>query len=294
METVTSILDSISPEISEALKLSVFTNATNASSESPAQVAYESLADSFGVKPTPTGYTNFVEAVNEISLAQAEACSNSSFVPTPDLVSQLAEEFETKFTADDRDLTEVRMVYGQLLCLNSRSESSRKKRQINCECTLDLQTDRLSKAQSICEFFECLAEKFEIQQLIAPIFGLEVSGAAKSEDIPCLAFALDYSGSMVEELDAAKQIIKGFLVNDAAFNERLCYILVIFSRFDEPRPGKIIHVLYSWKFSLVQMFIPWVQYYTIGPLEYILRLPVCSTQYKYCLMIFICCWHEVC
>ena len=236
METVTSILDSISPEISEAFKLSVFTNATNISSESTAQVAYESLAESFGVKPTPTGYTNFIEAVNEVSLAQAEACSNSSFLPTPDLVSQLAEDFETMFTADDQDLTELRSVYGKLLCLNSRSESSRKKRQADCMCTLDLEVDRLSKVDTICEFFECLAKKFEIQQF-AQIFGLEVSGSSRNEDIPCLAFALDYSGSMVEELDAAKQIIRGFLVNDAAFNERLCYILVIFSRFPEPRPG---------------------------------------------------------
>lgn len=237
METVTSILDTISPEISEALKLSVFTNATNTSSGSPAQVAYESLAESFGVKPTPTGYTSFIEAVNEVSLAQAEACSNSSFLPTPDLVSQLAEEFETKFTADDRDLTEVRLVYGKLLCLNSRSESSRKKRQADCPCTLDLETDSLSKVGSVCEFFECLAAKFQIEQF-AQIFGLEVSGSADDNGaIPCLAFALDYSGSMVEELDAAKQIIRGFLVNDAAFNTRLCYILVTFSRFPEPRPG---------------------------------------------------------
>ena len=233
-------MDSISPEISEALKLSVFTNATNISGESTAQVAYESLAESFGVKPTPTGYTNFIEAVNEVSLAQAEACSNSSFLPTPDLVSQLAEDFETMFTADDQDLTELRSVYGKLLCLNSRSESSRKKRQANCECKINVTIDRLSKAKTICELFKCLTEKFEIQQFAQLIFGLEVSGSSENEDndhIPCLAFALDYSGSMIEELDAAKQIIRGFLVNDAAFNQRLCYILVIFSRFPEPRPG---------------------------------------------------------
>ena len=235
METVTSILDSISPEISEALKLSVFTNVTNVSSESPSQIAYESLAESFGVKPTPTGYTNFVEAVNEVSLAQAEACSNSSFLPTPDLVSQLAEEFETKFVAENQDLTEIRSVYGKLLCLNSRSESLRKKRQAECECSLNVTIDSLSKVESICEFFQCLAKKFEIKNF-AQIFGLEVSGSS-NEPIPCLAFALDYSGSMVEELDAAKQIIRGFLVNDAAVNVQLCYILVAFSRFPEPRPG---------------------------------------------------------
>lgn len=232
VETVTSILDSISPNISEVLKLSINNDTLNTSST---QIAYESLAERFGVKPTPAGYTNFIEAVNEVSLAQAEACRNASFLPTADLVSQLAEEFETKFTADDRDLTEVRSVYGKLLCLNSRS---RQKRQADCPCPINVETEMLSnfKVKSICEFFECLAEKFQIQQF-AQIFGLEPSGSADGSEIPCLAFALDYSGSMVEELDAAKQIIRGFLVNDAAFNTRLCYILVTFSRFPEPRPG---------------------------------------------------------
>ena len=212
------------------------------SDDPPSQVAYETLAENLGVKPTPLGYNDFVEAVNEVSLAQAEACSNSSFIPTPDLVSQLAEEFETLFLAEDRDLANVRLVYGKLLCLNTRSEQRKKRQTGPCMCSFaeNIEEEMLSKAGSICEFFKCLALKFKIEELAQQIFGLEVSGS--SEQISsCLAFALDFSGSMAEELDAARQIIRGFLVNDASFNERLCYILVAFSRFPDPRPGKELY-----------------------------------------------------
>ena len=155
--------------------------------------------------------------------------------------SQLAEEFETLFLAQDRDLANVRLVYGKLLCLNTRSEQRKKRQTEPCTCSFaeTIEEEDLSKAKSICEFFKCLALKFEIEEL-APIFGLEVSGS--SQQIPsCLAFALDFSGSMVEELDAARQIIRGFLVNDASFNVQLCYILVAFSRFSDPRPGKKLY-----------------------------------------------------
>ena len=250
METVTSIYESISPNISEALMLEISSNKTSTSNQSLSRVAYELLAKSFGVEVTPTGYSNYIEAVNEISLAQAEACSNESFVPTPDLVSQLAGEFETLFLAENEDLSGIRSVFGKLLCLKSRSQlqPSRRKRQIvqinECQgnCSL-LRTDELFKAKNICDFFLCLVKKYEIQ-LFGRIFGVvnEVSGEDDDTNPPtCLAFAIDFSGSMREELDAAKQIIRTFLVNEGALNNKLCYILVAFSRFDDgSRPSKEI------------------------------------------------------
>lgn len=243
VETVTSILESISPEISEVLMFEISDNSTfmpNDSMSTP-QIAYERLAKHFGVKPTPTGYNNYIEAVNEVSLAQAEACRNTSFVPTPDLVSQLAEEFETMFLAEEKDPSRIRLVFGKLLCLKTRSDSQRKKRQAEeckAECSINLETEQLSKAESICEFFQCLILKYEIKKIVENIFGLPVS-EVESERIPsCLAIALDYSGSMAEELDAAKQVVREFLVNVATFNEELCYIFVAFSRFQPPRPGE--------------------------------------------------------
>ena len=255
VEAVSTILDDISPGISEALKLSLLQNTADGNDSNssiptmpPLQVAYNTLAQSFEARPTAAGYSKFVEAVNEISLAQAEACNDPSFVPTPELISKLAEEFSNSTFGPDTDLSKARLAFGKLLCLNTRESNlaARRKRQSNndkdCKCSEDVLNDGLpglGKAQSICEFFICLQELTkESTNVLGPVFGFE---SATERDDECLAFVIDTTSSMGPVIAAAKQTILNFVASEDNAGELQCYVLVPFNDYDgvdSSRPGK--------------------------------------------------------
>ena len=251
VETVTTILDDISPGLSEALKFSLVHNMMAEGNDSnsstptlpPLQVAYNTLAQNFSVRPSVSGYSNFVEAVNEISLAQAEACKDPSFVPTIEVVQRLAEEFDNA-TGDSgsRDLSKARSAFGKLLCLNRRAGESdvgaRRKRQSSCKdkdrtCSEDVKREGLGKVQSVCEFFACLQATLFTSK-IEPVFGFEAANDTEDE---CLAFVIDTTGSMGPVIEAAKQIILSFLASEDNANELQCYILVPFNDYDGVDPA---------------------------------------------------------
>ena len=255
VETVTTILDDISPGLSEALKFSLVDNMMAEGNDSnsstptlpPLQVAYNTLAQNFSVRPSVSGYNNFVEAVNEISLAQAEACNDPSFVPTIEIVQRLAEEFDNA-TGDSgsRDLSRARSAFGKLLCLNTRTGDSevgarRRKRQSSCNgqgrvCSEQAKKEGLVKVKSVCEFFTCLQAMVldRLTSRIGPVFGFELATDTEDE---CLAFVIDTTGSMGAAIGAAKQIILSFLASEDNANELQCYILVPFNDYDDVDPA---------------------------------------------------------
>ena len=252
VETITNILDDVSPEISEALKESLDENNMmqqgndsnfSTPATSPLQLAYIILAENFNTRPTVTGYNKFVEAVNEISLAQTEACSDPNFLPTPELVTMLAEQFENATSESGKDLSKARSIFGKLLCLNIKEESSdngnRQKRQSNedkdkeCECSGDALREGLSKVKSVCEFFVCLRTIHELDSTLGPVFGFENAIDTTDE---CLAFVIDTTGSMGGAIAAAKLIILNFLASEDNLGELQCYILVPFNDYDEVSP----------------------------------------------------------
>ena len=253
VEAVSTILDDISPGISEALKLSLLQNTADGNDSNssipsmpPLQVAYNTLAQSFEARPTVAGYSKFVEAVNEISLAQAEACNDPSFVPTPELISKLAEEFSNSTFGPDTDLSKARLAFGKLLCLNTRestNSAARRRRQSNndkdCECSNDVLKDGLpglGKAQTVCEFFVCLQElTMESTKALGPVFGFENATERVDE---CLAFVIDTTGSMGPVIDAAKQIILNFVASEDNARELQCYVLVPFNDYDSMIPPR--------------------------------------------------------
>ena len=203
VEAITNILDDVSPGISDALKESLDENNMmqqgndSNSSTPPLQLAYNILAENFNTRPTVTGYNKFVEAVNEISLAQTEACSDPNFLPTPELVTMLAEQFENATSESGKDLSKARSIFGKLLCLNTKEEGSdngnRKKRQSNkdkdkeCECSGDALREGLSKVKSVCEFFVCLRTIHDLDSTLGPVFGFEDASGTTEE---CLAFVI--------------------------------------------------------------------------------------------------------
>lgn len=65
-----------------------------------------------------------------------------------------------------------------------------------------------------CQFFACLDEGRNLMPVFEGFEGLE-----------CLAFVLDTTGSMKDEIDAALQVIKDFIASE----EIGCYLLVPFN-----------------------------------------------------------------
>ena len=253
VEAVTTILDDISPEISEALKISLDENImperNDSNSSTPAtpplRLAYNILAENFNTRPTATGYSKFVEAVNEISLAQTEACSDPTFVPEADIVQKLAEEFENATSESGRDISKARSIFGKLLCLNTRQEDSedglRRKRQSDdkkekCPCSGDVLTEGLGKVKSVCEFFACLRSIHALDSTLGAVFGF---AEATTRD-ECLAFVIDTTGSMAGAIATAKQVILNFLASEDNVGELQCYILVPFNDYDEKDPGQLL------------------------------------------------------
>ena len=250
VEAISSIIEDIAPGISEALQLSLQENVNNSNSSVPSmpplQVAYNALAQSFDARPNMAGYNKFVEAVNEISLAQAEACNDPSFLPTAELISKLAAEFENATFGPDVDLTTARSAFGKLLCLNTREDNAgvgaRRRRQTNnekCEntmCSQDALDEGLDKVVTVCEFFACLQAKSreDIKQ-IGPVFGF---ASAIGRDDECLAFIVDTTGSMGAEINAAKQIILNFIASEDNAGELQCYVLVPFNDYDDVDPSQ--------------------------------------------------------
>ena len=191
----------------------------------PLQIAYNALAQSFDARPNVAGYNKFVEAVNEISLAQAEALQNATFGP-------------------DVDLTAARSAFGKLLCLNTRhlGADARRRRQTNNEkckgtvCSQDALNEGLDKVVTVCEFFACLqAKSNEDIKKLGPVFGF-ASGTARDDE--CLAFVVDTTGSMSSEIDAAKQIILNFIASEDNAGELQCYVLVPFNDYADMDPGE--------------------------------------------------------
>ena len=147
------------------------------------------------VENTTENLVQFQNAINEISEATYEAChgSNSSLVlpkDTPVLINQ----FEK--AVNDRKSTEARRVFGRLLCLRQKFQAintSVVKRQTNDDD----------------EFETILGEWFE--DLSVEDFPILFFDEVDEDTIPTLAFVVDDTGSMGDEINAVKNLIKAII-----------------------------------------------------------------------------------
>ena len=181
---------------------------------------YESLAESFDNRTSAIGFSNFIEAINEIAIAEAIACSSSDLLD----ISQLASDF-ANFTLSqgltDESLREIQIILGEILCAESMEEHSLAGMECpsrgDCTCPPDGISPSIT---CTCEFFACL----EIEDHLGPTFGFSnpVQG-------PCIAFIVDTTGSMADEIAAIRTAIVDFVMNEEAVNELRCYILVPFN-----------------------------------------------------------------
>jgi len=98
VETVQEVLPDIFPATD---------NATNDTTISLPSV-YNSLTVQFGVNRSDSGYSKFVEAVNEITEAKQEVCSGAlDGRPSVDDVPRLVQEFRTALRTTQKDLLKL-------------------------------------------------------------------------------------------------------------------------------------------------------------------------------------------
>jgi len=148
---------------------------------------YNSLAVEFGVKRSDSGFSKFVEAVNEITEAKQEACSGAlDERPSVEDVPRLVQEFRAAVGATQRDLSILRRIFGQMLCIKDqtgRSDSmGRKRRQMHvsrCNFSIDCYERTPEECTCppggidgdcifcSCEFFRCL----DPEDVLKPVFG---------------------------------------------------------------------------------------------------------------------------
>ena len=181
------------------------------------QEAFTKLTETLEIKNDTEKFVQFQNAMNEISEASYEACygSDSNLVfleETPALINK----FEK--AVHDNKSTEARHIFGRLLCLRQKFQTNNTlvvKRQTTDSTSTD---DPMLTA--INGLFENLSESD-----FPSLFFDEVDDG----DVPTLAFVVDDTGSMWDEIDAVKNLIKAIIKA-----ERFSPFFYILGTFNDP------------------------------------------------------------
>ena len=204
----------------------VETTTNSSNSTSALEEIYNSLAERVGSTTSTSGFSDFLAALSEISIAEANACSSPTTLNVTQLVSAFLEILSQNSSDENSMLHEMRRISGEILCAQYQEQftSTRKRRNainanrcpLRCTCPPGGINSRLTCA---CQFFACLDPNDHYR----PIFGFS------SHLRHCLAFVIDTTGSMSEEISAARTIILNFIRAEENLNELGCYILVPFN-----------------------------------------------------------------
>ena len=147
--------------------------------------AFAKIAKVLKIKNSVENFMQFQSAVNEMSDANNEACygSPNSLVHTKD-TSTWIDRYNKAIRG--KKFIEARNIFGRLLCLRQIFHTSNAKA-IDYSSTLDMWFDKLSKTK------------------FSPLFNFK-EGLQQS-----LAFVVDDTLSMSEEIDAVKKLIKAII-----------------------------------------------------------------------------------
>ena len=209
--------------------------------------AFTKIASTLKVENTTENLVQFQNAINEISEASYEAChgSNSSLV-LPEDTPVLIKQFEK--AVNDSKSTEARNIFGRLLCL-------REKFQTNNTSVVKRQTDDGYEV-ALNSWFEGLSPLTDFPVL----FFDEVD----EDEIPTLAFVVDDTGSMGDEIEAVKKLIKAIIAA-----EKFSPYYYILGTFNDPGNGS--YVLYISSVVQLYSYIEWM--YVLSNVMYII---ICS------------------
>ena len=185
---------------------------------------YNTLVSALNLTGGSEGFHNFSTALNVISDSYFKACfgpeeEKPTKADSPELLSQFLFLLENRTS-----ITTVRELYGQLSCLEDFSQSSQSSTK-NVSC---------ASKKTIKELYDCLS-KNDLQC----IFNVDnpsncgTSGNGNNRPNHCLAFAVDTTGSMSEEIFHARQVVNNFIASEQN-TFTLCYVLVGFNDYDQP------------------------------------------------------------
>ena len=153
--------------------------------------AFMKITASIKVENTTENFVQFQNAINEISGASYEACHGSdSNLVQPEETQALIDKFEK--AVQDNKSTEAQHSFGRLLCLRQK-----------------FQTYNIVIVKRHTDFEDELKEWFEdLSVTDFPALFFEVGDNV----VPgTLAFVVDDTGSMWNEIDAVKDIIKAII-----------------------------------------------------------------------------------
>jgi hypothetical protein len=224
------------------------------SDEPPLRIVYTALAEEFKVKTTDEGFNNFMEAITQITEAKEGACESEHGVSEADIPS-LGKEYRSLWGDIQGNIDRIRDIFGTMLCLRERShEARRTKGQDSSDCPeYGDPCPCLSKENiaCVCQFFSC----FDLGNVIKPILGIE--NVNVSEGGPCLAFAVDTTGSMADEIEAAQEVILNFLRSEE--HGLGCYVLQPFNDLrygifhNESIPNATVATTYNGNQSIIEL-----------------------------------------
>ena len=189
----------------------------------PLKVVYEVIAEELEVEASDEGYSNFVEAVSQVTEAKEAACEGDEIVDSAD-VPRLVREYRTLRENVTENIVQLREVFGKMLCIKETShEERRRKRDSHCPkvCTCPPGGLFDESIRCVCEFFACMDPTRDLK----PILGL--LDIFVEEGFPCLSLVVDTTGSMSDEIEAAKHVIHNFLSSEE--HEPGCYVLLPFN-----------------------------------------------------------------
>ena len=197
---------------------SVFSNALNDSTIANASLSseevYKHIATRVGVFATPSGFVRFKEAISEVAVAKLDACSSTkNYYHYSIYISKLTNQFLSVSLTDAKSISLARKYYGELLCIQDHLLyfHHRKKR-----------SD--SSSRSLDNFFNCLDGKEDLGML----FGIFIVNRIELPR-PTLAFVVDNTGSMSQEISSVQWLIRSFIKA-----ERDIPFMYILTTFNDP------------------------------------------------------------
>ena len=237
MEIVT-ILETIGvPIVTTVLTtpLSDIDSGSGTTDEPPLRTVYKELVKEYEVPETNEGYNNFSEAVSQIAEAKLAACEATGGVCEAD-IPRLATMYRAIRENIEANIEEMREIFGKMLCLSERGHEERKRKRRGSHDEDEDDSDSEYECPELgeecpcpdtgeigcaCEFFRCLDPDDDIK----PILGL--IDVNVPQGFPCLAFTVDTTGSMGEEIAAVKEVIRNYLISEE--DGAGCYVLQPFN-----------------------------------------------------------------
>lgn len=209
METTKVVETSVRRVFSRVLNDSTIVNDSLSNEE-----VYKLIAAILGVPITSDGFSHFQEAIIEITVAKLSACSGSERDRVGvDDISKLVANFSALVGA--KNMSQAYKIYGKMLCMQEILSDGKRKRQVDP--------------------FETFYDSVNGNQL-ATIFGITNIIDLRSK--PTLAFAVDDTGSMSEEIKSVQNLIHSFVKTERS--EPHAYIL---TTFNDPGMEELFYII---------------------------------------------------